>query len=64
MPLAQLETIQAVVAGPAEQVAMRLRDFVTAGARHLVCRIATTSLASQRAQLEQIIKVKPHLAIS
>jgi alkanesulfonate monooxygenase SsuD/methylene tetrahydromethanopterin reductase-like flavin-dependent oxidoreductase (luciferase family) len=62
MPLAQLETIQALAAGPPEHVADQLRGYVAAGARHLACRIATTSLAAQREQLDQIIKLKPLLA--
>jgi alkanesulfonate monooxygenase SsuD/methylene tetrahydromethanopterin reductase-like flavin-dependent oxidoreductase (luciferase family) len=62
MPLAQLETIQALASGPPEHVAARLREYAAAGARHLVCRIATTSLASQREQLEQLIKLKPMLS--
>ena len=62
LPLAQLETIQALAAGPPELVAERLRGYVAAGARHLAVRIATTSLASQREQLEQIIKLRPLLA--
>jgi alkanesulfonate monooxygenase SsuD/methylene tetrahydromethanopterin reductase-like flavin-dependent oxidoreductase (luciferase family) len=61
LPLAQLETIQALAAGPPELVAERLRGYVAAGARHLAVRIATTSLASQREQLEQIIKLRPLL---
>jgi hypothetical protein len=61
LPLGQLETIQAVTAGPPEHVAERLRGYVAAGARHLACRIATTSLATQKEQLEQIIKLKPQL---
>jgi len=59
LPLAQLETIQALAAGPPEHVAARLRDYAAAGARHFACRIATTSLATQRVQLEQLIKLKP-----
>jgi alkanesulfonate monooxygenase SsuD/methylene tetrahydromethanopterin reductase-like flavin-dependent oxidoreductase (luciferase family) len=62
LPLAQLETIQALAAGPPEQVAARLRDYAAAGARHFACRIATTSLATQREQLEQLIKLKPALS--
>jgi alkanesulfonate monooxygenase SsuD/methylene tetrahydromethanopterin reductase-like flavin-dependent oxidoreductase (luciferase family) len=62
LTLAELETIQALAAGPAEHVATRLRQYVAAGARHLVCRIATTSLATQREQLEQLIKLKPVLS--
>jgi alkanesulfonate monooxygenase SsuD/methylene tetrahydromethanopterin reductase-like flavin-dependent oxidoreductase (luciferase family) len=62
LPLAQLETIQALAAGPPEHVAARLRDYAAAGARHFACRIATTSLATQREQLEQLIKLKPVLS--
>jgi hypothetical protein len=62
LPLAQLETIQALAAGPPEHVAARLRDYTAAGARHFACRIATTSLAAQREQLEQLIKLKPLLS--
>ena len=62
MPLAQLETIQALAAGPPGYVAERLRGYVAAGARHLACRIATTSLAAQREQLDQVIKLRPLLA--
>ena len=61
MPVEQLEQIQALAAGPADVVAEKLRGYVAAGARHLVVRIATTSLQSQREQLEQIIKLREHL---
>jgi alkanesulfonate monooxygenase SsuD/methylene tetrahydromethanopterin reductase-like flavin-dependent oxidoreductase (luciferase family) len=61
MPLEQLETIQALAAGPADYVAEKLSGYLTAGARHLVVRIATSSLATQREQLEQIITLKPLL---
>lgn len=43
-------------------MAERLRAYATAGARHFAVRIATTSLATQREQLEQIIKLQPLLA--
>ena len=62
LPLDQLERIQALAAGPSDVVAEKLRGYVAAGARHLAVRIATTSLESQRAQLEQIIKLKEYLA--
>jgi alkanesulfonate monooxygenase SsuD/methylene tetrahydromethanopterin reductase-like flavin-dependent oxidoreductase (luciferase family) len=62
LPLDQLEQIQALAAGPPEVVAEKLRGYVAAGARHLVVRIATTSLESQREQLEQIIKLKGYLS--
>jgi len=61
LPLDQLEQIQALAAGPPEVVAEKLRGYVAAGARHLVVRIATTSLESQREQLEHIIKLKAYL---
>jgi alkanesulfonate monooxygenase SsuD/methylene tetrahydromethanopterin reductase-like flavin-dependent oxidoreductase (luciferase family) len=61
LPLEQLEQIQAVAAGPADVVAEKLHAYVAAGARHLAVRIATTSLETQREQLEQIIKLKEEL---
>jgi len=64
IPLEQLETIQAVVAGPAEHVAGHLRRYVEAGARHLVCRIAAPSIASARDQLERIAEILPLLRAS
>jgi alkanesulfonate monooxygenase SsuD/methylene tetrahydromethanopterin reductase-like flavin-dependent oxidoreductase (luciferase family) len=59
--LAQLETIQAVIAGPPEHVAAQLGRYIAAGARHLVCRIAAPSLQSQREQLERITDLFPLL---
>jgi len=61
MPLEQLEKVQALAAGPMDVVAEKLRGYVAAGARHLAVRIATTTLESQREQLEQIIKLKAYL---
>jgi alkanesulfonate monooxygenase SsuD/methylene tetrahydromethanopterin reductase-like flavin-dependent oxidoreductase (luciferase family) len=61
MPLEQLEQVQALAAGPMDVVAEKLRGYVAAGARHLAVRIATTTLESQREQLEQIIKLKGYL---
>jgi alkanesulfonate monooxygenase SsuD/methylene tetrahydromethanopterin reductase-like flavin-dependent oxidoreductase (luciferase family) len=61
IPLEQLSTIQAVIAGPAEQVAAGLGRYVAAGARHLVCRIAAPTLAAQRGQLERIAGIFPLL---
>jgi hypothetical protein len=37
----------------------RLRGYVDARVRHFACRIATTSLAAEREQLELLIKLKP-----
>ena len=61
LPLDQLEQIQALAAGPPEVVADKLRGYVAAGARHLAVRIATTTLESQREQLEHIVKLKEYL---
>ena len=61
LPVEQLETVQAVAAGPAEYLAEWLGAYVAAGARHLAIRIAATSLSAQREQLEQLIKLKPLL---
>ncbi|HEX8005073.1 MAG TPA: LLM class flavin-dependent oxidoreductase [Trebonia sp.] len=58
MALDQLEQIQALAAGPADYVAEKLSRYLAAGARHLAVRIATTSLATQRDQLEKIITLK------
>ena len=62
MPVDQLEQIQALAAGPAEVVADKLQAYVTAGVRHFAIRIATTDLATQREQLERIIKLKALLS--
>jgi alkanesulfonate monooxygenase SsuD/methylene tetrahydromethanopterin reductase-like flavin-dependent oxidoreductase (luciferase family) len=61
MPLAELEKIQAVAAGPAEHVAAHLGRYVTAGARHLVTRLAALDLPAQRAQLERTAALIPAL---
>jgi alkanesulfonate monooxygenase SsuD/methylene tetrahydromethanopterin reductase-like flavin-dependent oxidoreductase (luciferase family) len=61
LPLEQLEQIQALAAGPADVVAEKLHGYVAAGARHLAVRIATTSLETQREQLERIIELKKYL---
>ena len=61
MPLEQLEQIQALAAGPPDVVAEKLCGYVAAGARHLAVRIATTTLESQREQLEYISKLKGYL---
>ncbi|MGW2647383.1 LLM class flavin-dependent oxidoreductase [Streptomyces sp. NPDC001393] len=64
MPLAELERIQAVVAGSAEQVRARLTRFVEAGARHLVVRLGALDLTSQREQLERVAGLIPALKAS
>jgi alkanesulfonate monooxygenase SsuD/methylene tetrahydromethanopterin reductase-like flavin-dependent oxidoreductase (luciferase family) len=61
LALEELETIQALVTGPAEHVASQLGSYIAAGARHLVCRIGTLDLKSQREQLEQVAGLIPLL---
>ena len=61
MPLPELEKIQAVAAGTAGQVAQRLSQYVTAGARHLVTRPAALNLRAQREQLERVAALVPDL---
>lgn len=61
MPLPELRKIQAVVAGTAEQVTERLSRYVTAGARHLVTRLAALDLRGQREQLERTAALLPEL---
>jgi alkanesulfonate monooxygenase SsuD/methylene tetrahydromethanopterin reductase-like flavin-dependent oxidoreductase (luciferase family) len=56
MPLEVLETIQFLVAGPAELVKDRLQEYIAGGARHIVCRIGALNLRSQSAQMELIIR--------
>nr|WP_322656365.1 LLM class flavin-dependent oxidoreductase [Streptomyces justiciae] len=61
MPLEELEKIQAVVTGSADQVLEGLGRYVDAGARHLVVRLAALDLDSQRAQLERCAELLPAL---
>ncbi|WP_406046986.1 LLM class flavin-dependent oxidoreductase [Kribbella sp. NBC_00889] len=61
MPLAELEKIQAVVSGSAEQILDGLGRYVAAGARHLVIRLAALDLRSQHDQLERIAALIPDL---
>ncbi|MFK0112667.1 LLM class flavin-dependent oxidoreductase [Streptomyces sp. NPDC091217] len=59
MPLEDLEQIQAVVTGPADQVVGRLARYVSVGARHIVLRLAAQDLHSQRDQLERAADLIP-----
>jgi alkanesulfonate monooxygenase SsuD/methylene tetrahydromethanopterin reductase-like flavin-dependent oxidoreductase (luciferase family) len=54
VPLEVLQTIQAVTAGPPDEVAAWLRRYLEAGARHVVCRIAALTLDDHLMQLERI----------
>nr|WP_325100418.1 LLM class flavin-dependent oxidoreductase [Streptomyces broussonetiae] len=59
MPLEDLEKIQAVVAGSADQVRKRLERYVAAGVRHIVVRLGALDLHSQREQLERVADLIP-----
>jgi alkanesulfonate monooxygenase SsuD/methylene tetrahydromethanopterin reductase-like flavin-dependent oxidoreductase (luciferase family) len=61
MPLTELQKIQAVVFGSADQVGAALNRYVEAGARHLVLRIGALGLAAQRRQLEELCALLPAL---
>ncbi|WP_194908506.1 LLM class flavin-dependent oxidoreductase [Catenulispora rubra] len=62
MPLADLETIQAVVTGTADQVTAGLGAYVAAGARHLVLRLGAIGLSAQREQLDAVAALVGRLA--
>jgi alkanesulfonate monooxygenase SsuD/methylene tetrahydromethanopterin reductase-like flavin-dependent oxidoreductase (luciferase family) len=61
MPLEQLATIQALVTGSSDQVAERLGEYASAGARHVVVRLGALDLRSQRDQLERLAALLPAL---
>jgi alkanesulfonate monooxygenase SsuD/methylene tetrahydromethanopterin reductase-like flavin-dependent oxidoreductase (luciferase family) len=63
MPLQELEKIQAVVTGSADQVRAGLARYVDAGARHIVIRLGALDLHSQRDQLERLAAQIPALRI-
>lgn len=58
-PLQELEKIQAVVTGSADQVLERLGRYVAAGVRHMVVRLGALDLRSQREQLERVAELIP-----
>lgn len=62
MPLADLQTIQAVVTGTADQVAAGLGAYIAAGARHLVLRLGAIGLAAQEEQLDRVAALIGRLA--
>ncbi|ONH22569.1 LLM class flavin-dependent oxidoreductase [Pseudofrankia asymbiotica] len=59
MPLGELEKIQAVVTGSADQVLDGLARYVTGGARHIVARLGALDLDSQLRQLERLAALIP-----
>ncbi|MEV6010819.1 LLM class flavin-dependent oxidoreductase [Streptomyces sp. NPDC051976] len=60
-PIEMLEQIQAMAAGTPEAVTERLAQYVAAGARHLVIRIATPDIPTQTAQLDRLVALRPAL---
>jgi alkanesulfonate monooxygenase SsuD/methylene tetrahydromethanopterin reductase-like flavin-dependent oxidoreductase (luciferase family) len=62
MPLADLEKIQAVVTGTADEVVAGLGAYVAAGARHLVLRLGAIGLAAQHEQLSDLAALIDRLA--
>jgi alkanesulfonate monooxygenase SsuD/methylene tetrahydromethanopterin reductase-like flavin-dependent oxidoreductase (luciferase family) len=61
LSLEELQAIQALVAGPPQDVARQLGRYLDAGARHLVCRIAVTGLPEQHEQLIRLAGLLPAL---
>ncbi len=59
MPLEELERVQAVVTGSADQVLRRLGQYIAAGAQHIVARLGALDLRSQRDQLERLADLIP-----
>jgi alkanesulfonate monooxygenase SsuD/methylene tetrahydromethanopterin reductase-like flavin-dependent oxidoreductase (luciferase family) len=57
VPLEIAETIQLLVAGPAEHIGARLEPYVRAGARHIVLRIAALEISEQARQLSALAEV-------
>ena len=55
------QQIQAMAAGTPEAVTERLAQYVAAGARHLVIRIATPDIPTQTAQLDRLVSLRPTL---
>jgi alkanesulfonate monooxygenase SsuD/methylene tetrahydromethanopterin reductase-like flavin-dependent oxidoreductase (luciferase family) len=49
MPLEVVETIQLLITGPRATVARRLAEYVAAGARHVVCRLAVPDMGGRPA---------------
>ncbi|MBL7497659.1 LLM class flavin-dependent oxidoreductase [Frankia sp. CNm7] len=64
MPLADLEKIQAVVTGSADQVLAGLLRYVAAGARHVVVRLGALDPRSQNEQLDRLAALIPALRAS
>jgi alkanesulfonate monooxygenase SsuD/methylene tetrahydromethanopterin reductase-like flavin-dependent oxidoreductase (luciferase family) len=61
-PLEVVEQIQTFASGGVDEVAAKLRAYIDAGARHLVCRIGVLGPARFLDQVEQLRLVKEALA--
>ncbi|MDX2290897.1 MULTISPECIES: LLM class flavin-dependent oxidoreductase [Streptomyces] len=61
MPLKDLEKIQAVVTGSADQVLERLEQYAAAGAQHVVVRLGAPDLHAQHEQLDRVAGLLPAL---
>jgi alkanesulfonate monooxygenase SsuD/methylene tetrahydromethanopterin reductase-like flavin-dependent oxidoreductase (luciferase family) len=59
MPRNELEKIQAVVTGSADQVRAALTRYIDVGARHIVIRLGGLDLRSQHEQLERVADLIP-----
>lgn len=61
LPLDEVRKIQAVATGTADEVAARLSEYTSAGARHLVLRLGATGLRALGEQLDRIADLLPRL---
>lgn len=62
LTLEELAAIQAVAYGPAEAVGAKLAEYVRAGARHVVLRVAAKDIAEQSEQMEALAPLRTRLA--
>ncbi|TDU91707.1 alkanesulfonate monooxygenase SsuD/methylene tetrahydromethanopterin reductase-like flavin-dependent oxidoreductase (luciferase family) [Kribbella voronezhensis] len=60
-PIEQMEQLQAHAAGTLDAVTEKLTQYVAAGARKVVIRIAALTIDSQLAQLEHLTKLRSRL---
>ncbi|WP_198533183.1 LLM class flavin-dependent oxidoreductase [Streptomyces sp. AcH 505] len=64
LSLEELSKIQLLLTGTPEDVTSGLRDYLAAGARHIVCRIGTTDPGKRIDQLGHIAELIPGLTLS
>ena len=58
LPLATVRALQLMIAGPSEYVRERIGEFVAAGARHIVLRIAALAPGDQLARVAEALGVQ------